>query len=58
MGGGMNVTDPLQWIQDEQALIRKAIEHNVPVMGICLGAQLMSAAMGGTMRHGPGIEIG
>jgi GMP synthase-like glutamine amidotransferase len=22
MGGGMNVTDPLQWIQDEQALIR------------------------------------
>jgi GMP synthase-like glutamine amidotransferase len=58
MGGGMNVTDPLQWIQEEQALIRTAIEHNVPVMGICLGAQLMSAAMGGTITHGPGMEIG
>ena len=58
MGGGMNVTDPLQWIQDEQSLIRKAIDHEVPVMGICLGAQLMSAAMGGTITHGPGMEIG
>ncbi len=58
MGGGMNVTDPLQWITDEQALIRKAIDNNVPIMGICLGAQMMSAAMGGQITHGPGMEIG
>ncbi len=58
MGGGMNVTDDLQWIRDEQALICKAIENDVPVMGICLGAQLMAAAMGGTITHGPGMEIG
>ncbi len=58
MGGGMNVTDPLQWIKDEQALICKAIENNVPIMGICLGAQMMSAAMGGSITHGPGMEIG
>ena len=58
MGGGMNVTDPLQWIKDEQALICKAIDNNVPIIGICLGAQMMSAAMGGSITHGPGMEIG
>ena len=58
MGGAMNVTDPLPWIQEEQALIRKAIDKHVPVMGICLGGQLMSAALGGTVTHGPGMEIG
>jgi len=58
MGGGMNVTDPLQWIKDEQALIRKAIESNVPIMGICLGAQMISAAMGGRITSEPGMEIG
>lgn len=58
MGGGMNVTDSLQWVKDEQALICKAIDSNVPIMGICLGAQLMSAAMGGSITHGPDMEIG
>lgn len=58
MGGAMNVTDPLPWIQEEQVLIRKAIGNNVPLMGICLGGQLMSAALGGTVTHGPGMEIG
>lgn len=58
MGGFMNVTDPLQWIEEEKTLIRKAIDEDIPVMGICLGGQLMSAALGGTVTHGPGMEIG
>ena len=58
MGGSMNVTDPLQWIEDEKKLIRKAIDKNIPVMGICLGAQLMSAALGGQITHDPKMEIG
>jgi len=58
MGGSMNVTDPLQWISDEKKLIRKAIDKNIPVMGICLGAQLMSAALGGEITHDPNMEIG
>lgn len=58
MGGGMNVTDPLQWIEDEKALIRRAVKQNIPVLGICLGAQLMSTALGGSITHGPGMEIG
>lgn len=58
MGGSMNVTDPLQWISDEKKLIRNAIDKNIPVMGICLGAQLMSAALGGEITHDPNMEIG
>lgn len=58
MGGGMNVTDPLQWINEEKELIRTAIAKNIPVMGICLGAQLMSAALNGKIIHDPNMEIG
>ena len=58
MGGGMNVTDPLQWINEEKELIRTAIAKNIPVMGICLGAQLMSAALKGKISHDPNMEIG
>lgn len=58
MGGSMNVTDPLQWISEEKELIRKAIDKNIPVMGVCLGAQLISAALGGNITHDPNMEIG
>jgi len=58
MGGGMNVTDSLPWIKEEQTLIRNAIEIKMPVMGICLGAQQMSAALGGTVTHDSNMEIG
>ena len=58
MGGSMNVTDSLEWMNDEQKLIRKAINKNIPIMGICLGAQLMSAALGGKVTHDPNMEIG
>lgn len=58
MGGAMNVTDSLHWINEEKELIRKAIDKNIPIMGICLGAQLMSAALGGKITHDPNMEIG
>jgi len=58
MGGSMNVTDPLQWVGDEKKLIRNAIAQNIPVMGICLGAQLMSAALDGKITHDQKMEIG
>ena len=58
MGGFMNVTDPLQWIEEEKALIRRALDKKIPVMGICLGGQLMSAALGGEILHDSNMEIG
>jgi GMP synthase-like glutamine amidotransferase len=59
MGAAGSVNDPLDWIHQELELIRCAVEHEVPVLGICFGAQLMSKALGGEVRRGEqGMEIG
>lgn len=58
MGGSMSVNDPLPWIADELALIRQAIDRNLPVLGHCLGGQLISRALGGTVTRNPVKEIG
>ena len=49
MGGPMSVNDPLPWIGEELALIRRAHEARVPVLGHCLGGQLMARALGGAV---------
>ena len=58
MGGPMSVNDPLPWIADESALICDAVAHNVPVIGHCLGGQLISKALGGYVTPSPAREIG
>jgi GMP synthase-like glutamine amidotransferase len=58
MGGPMSVNDPLDWITEECALIRLATEQDIPVIGHCLGGQLMSQALGGTITRNPVKEIG
>jgi len=58
MGGPMSVNDELPWIPPVLALIRSAIARGVPVLGHCLGAQLMSKAMGGVVSRTPVKEIG
>lgn len=58
MGGSMNVTDPLDWIREEKELIKNAFEKDIPVLGICLGAQLLSSALGAEITHDPKMEIG
>lgn len=58
MGGPMSVNDPLPWIADECRLMRDAISVRMPVLGHCLGAQLMSKALGGTITQNPVREIG
>ena len=47
MGGPMSVNDDLPWIAPVLSLIRKAVAADVPVIGHCLGGQLMSKALGG-----------
>jgi GMP synthase-like glutamine amidotransferase len=49
MGGPMSVNDDLPWIPSELALIRQAIASGLPVIGHCLGGQLMAKALGGTV---------
>ncbi|WP_153117331.1 type 1 glutamine amidotransferase [Rhodocyclus tenuis] len=58
MGGPMSVNDPLPWIEAECALIRDAVARGVPVLGHCLGGQLISRALGGTVTRNPVKEIG
>lgn len=59
MGGSMSVNDPLPWIPASLELIRDATEKNIPLIGHCLGGQLISKALGGTISRNPeGKEIG
>lgn len=58
MGGPMSVNDDLPWIPPTLRLIRAAVQEGVPVLGHCLGAQLMSKALGGAVGPNPQKEIG
>ena len=58
MGGPMSVNDDLPWIAPVLELIRKAVAAGVPVLGHCLGGQLMAKALGGSVGRNPVKEIG
>jgi GMP synthase-like glutamine amidotransferase len=58
MGGPMSVNDDLPWIGQEMALIRAAQTAGLPVLGHCLGGQLISKALGGEITANPVREIG
>lgn len=58
MGGAMSVNDDIAWVPEEIRLIRQALEHDVPVLGHCLGGQLISRALGQEVRANPVVEIG
>ena len=58
MGGAMSVNDPLPWIAPLCALIRDAVAHDIPVLGHCLGGQLISRALGGEVTRAAVKEIG
>jgi len=58
MGGAQNVTElsELPYLQREIDWIRACINADVPVIGICLGAQLLAHALGGTVsQHAEGL---
>ncbi|MBU4262655.1 MAG: gamma-glutamyl-gamma-aminobutyrate hydrolase family protein [Proteobacteria bacterium] len=60
MGGPMSVNDEaeLPWLVQEKRFIRQAIEAGKPVLGICLGAQLIAGALGARIYRNPVKEIG
>jgi len=58
LGGAMSVNDPLPWIEQEVALIRDADRRSVPVIGHCLGGQLISKAFGARVLRATRKEIG
>lgn len=56
LGGAQNVTDAGQyaWMGQELALIKQAHERGLPVIGVCLGAQMIAHALGGTVAQRAG----
>ena len=58
MGGPMSVNDRLPWIPKVVSLIQQAVAADVPVLGHCLGGQLMSKALGAKVTRNRVKEIG
>lgn len=60
MGGAMGVPDQDEhpWMEEELALIRRTVEAEIPVFGVCLGAQLLAAALDGEVTRRETPEIG
>jgi GMP synthase-like glutamine amidotransferase len=58
MGGAMSANDDFSSISGALVLIEQAIRDNIPVLGHCLGGQLLSKALGGEVSRGTIKEIG
>jgi GMP synthase (glutamine-hydrolysing) len=60
MGGPMGVYDADRYphLRDEMRLIERAVARGVPVLGVCLGSQLVAAALGARVERAAKREIG
>lgn len=60
MGGpmGVNEQDRFPFLCDEIRLIERALKENKPILGICLGSQLIASALGAGIKKGNHKEIG
>lgn len=58
LGGTMSVNDGHPWLAEETRLIRTAAARDLPMLGHCMGSQLIARALGGTVAPMPAKEIG
>lgn len=60
LGGEMNADDleDYSFLRRVRELVREAVEEEVPVLGVCLGAQILTRALGAEVRPAPRREIG
>jgi GMP synthase (glutamine-hydrolysing) len=58
LGGEMSANDPLPSLRDAERLVLEAMHEDIPVLGHCLGGQLMARALGAAVLASPAPEIG
>jgi GMP synthase (glutamine-hydrolysing) len=58
LGGAQNIGEPYPWLEHEAAFIKGAHERQLPVVGICLGSQLIAHALGGVVAPMDTPEVG
>lgn len=58
LGAPESANDNLPYLIEEQKLIKKTVDQNKPILGICLGSQLIAKTFGGIVYPGPKKEIG
>lgn len=58
LGAPESANDSHAYLKEEIGLIRDAVQRNIPVLGVCLGSQLMAKALGARVHPGPKKEIG
>ena len=58
LGAPESANDNLPYLQAEQQLIKNCVEKNIPILGICLGSQLIAKTFGAKVYSGPRKEIG
>ncbi len=58
LGGTMSVNDAFPWLEEEMRLIRMAADRQVPMLGHCMGSQLIAKALGGDVGPMATKEIG
>src|SRR3990167_9802668 len=58
MGGAMSVNDPLPWLTTEVEAIQHFLQRDIPMIGHCLGGQLLAKALGAEVRTMAFQEVG
>lgn len=58
LGGPMSPNDDLPWIKQERQLIHELLSQNVPILGVCFGAQQITKTLGYPVTKAPAKEVG